>query len=315
MPDMGKAGARHLVDALDFSPAEYSTLISHAHEIMRAPSRWKDACAGKVMATVFYEPSTRTRLSFEAAMQRLGGRVVTVADPATSSASKGESLADAIRTVCGYADIVVLRHPKEGAAKLAALYATVPLINAGDGAREHPTQTLTDLCTIQSLKKRVENLSVALCGDLKYGRTVHSLIKALALFPRNDLVLISPLELRLPDAVKEEVQAFNPRLTWRETDDLEAGLARADVLYMTRIQKERFFNEEDYLRLRDAYVLTPDKLAKAREDLIVMHPLPRVVEIHPAVDDDPRAVYFQQARLGMFARMALVCRLLGVKPC
>ncbi len=315
MPSTGKAGVRHLVDALDVSPAEYQSLISLAQDIMDAPARWKDACAGKLMVTLFYEPSTRTRLSFEAAMQRLGGRVLSVADPATSSAAKGESLADAIRTVCGYADIVVLRHPKEGAAKLAALYASVPLINAGDGAREHPTQTLTDLCTIQFFKKRVENLSVALCGDLKYGRTVHSLLKALALFPGNDLVLISPPELRLPDAVKEEVQALNPCLTWRETADLEDGLAHADVLYMTRIQKERFFNEEDYLRLRDAYVLTPERLAQAREDLIVMHPLPRVVEIHPAVDGDPRAVYFQQACLGMFVRMALLCHLLGVTSC
>lgn len=282
---------------------------------MNAPARWQDACAGKVLVTLFYEPSTRTRLSFEAAMHRLGGRVLTVADPATSSAAKGEGLADAIRTVCGYSDIVVLRHPKEGAAKLAALYASVPLINAGDGAREHPTQTLTDLCTIQSFKGRLEGLTVALCGDLKYGRTVHSLIKALARFPGVDLVLISPAELRLPEGVKEAVRSINPKISWWETTDLDQGLPRADVLYMTRIQRERFFNEEDYLRLRDTYVLTPDRLARAKEDLIVMHPLPRVAEIDPAVDDDPRAVYFQQARLGMFVRMALIMYLLGVRPC
>lgn len=310
-----KARPRHFVDALDFSTEEYHALISLAHDIMDAPARWQDVCAGKVMVTLFYEPSTRTRLSFEAAMQRLGGRVLTVADPATSSAAKGEGLADAIRTVCAYSDIVVLRHPKEGAAKLAALYASVPLINAGDGAREHPTQTLTDLCTIQTFKGRLEELSVALCGDLKYGRTVHSLIKALACFPGIDLLLISPVELRLPEAVKEEVRALNPGIRWWETADLEEGLARADVLYMTRIQRERFFNEEDYLRLRDSFVLTPDRLVQAKKDLIVMHPLPRVVEIHPAVDDDPRAVYFQQARLGMFVRMALVTYLLGVRPC
>ncbi len=303
------------MDALDFSPAEYGTLISLAHDIMDAPARWQDMCAGKVMVTLFYEPSTRTRLSFEAAMQRLGGRVLTVADPATSSAAKGEGLADAIRTVCGYSDIVVLRHPKEGAAKLAALYASVPLINAGDGAREHPTQTLTDLCTIQTFKGKLGELTVALCGDLKYGRTVHSLIKALACLPGMDFVLISPVDLRLPETVKEQVRALNPGITLWETADLDEGLTRADVLYMTRIQRERFFNEEDFLRLRDAYVLTPDRLLQAKKDLIVMHPLPRVVEIHPAVDDDPRAVYFQQARLGMFVRMALIAHLLGVKPC
>jgi aspartate carbamoyltransferase catalytic subunit len=310
-----KSSVRHLVDALDFSRDEYLSLISLARDIMHEPARWQDVCAGKLMVTVFYEPSTRTRLSFEAAMQRLGGRVLTVADPATSSAAKGESLADAIRTVCGYADVVVLRHPKEGAARLAALYSSVPLINAGDGAREHPTQTLTDLCTIQSLKGQVRDLSVALCGDLKYGRTVHSLIKALALFPEIGLVLVSPPELRLPDGVKDQVKALNPRMTWTETADLEAGLAHADVLYMTRIQRERFFNEEDYLRLRDAYALTPEKLGQAKPDLIVMHPLPRVVEIHPAVDGDPRAAYFQQARFGMFVRMALLCQLLEVRPC
>lgn len=315
MSGPAKPNVCHFVDALDFSSDDYLSLISRAQDIMNAPARWQDAGAGKLMVTLFYEPSTRTRLSFEAAMQRLGGKVLTVADPATSSAAKGEGLADAIRTVCGYCDIVVLRHPKEGAARLAALYASVPLINAGDGAREHPTQTLTDLCTIQSFHGRLQNLSVALCGDLRYGRTVHSLIKGLGLFPGIDLVLISPVELRLPDSVKEDVRALNPGIRWWETANLEEGLAQADVLYMTRIQRERFFNEEDYLRLRDAYVLTPDRLASAKKDLIVMHPLPRVVEIHPAVDEDPRAVYFQQARLGMFVRMALITRLLGVGPC
>ena len=235
-----------------------------------------------------------------------------MADPRTSSVAKGETLADTIRTVGGYADLIVLRHPKEGAAVLAALYSPVPLINGGDGAHEHPTQTLTDLCTILTYKGRLEGLTVATCGDLKYGRTVHSLIKALARYPGTRFILISPEELRLPEQVKEEVLALREDVELCETTRMEEGLAEADVLYMTRIQKERFFNEEDYLRLRDFYVLTPERLRLARDDLIVMHPLPRVTEIVPEVDGDKRAVYFQQARLGMFVRMALIARLLGV---
>ena len=304
--------SRHFVDALDLSPEEYQQLFTLAEEIMADPAAFSSSCSGKLMATLFYEPSTRTRLSFEAAMLRLGGRVITVADPRTSSVAKGETLADTIRTVGGYADLIVLRHPKEGAAVLAALYSPVPLINGGDGAHEHPTQTLTDLCTILTYKGRLEGLTVATCGDLKYGRTVHSLIKALARYPGTRFILISPEELRLPEQVKEEVLALREDVELCGTTRMEEGLAEADVLYMTRIQKERFFNEEDYLRLRDFYVLTPERLRLARDDLIVMHPLPRVTEIVPEVDGDKRAVYFQQARLGMFVRMALIARLLGV---
>jgi len=309
---MPASQSRHFVDALDLSPAEYADLFSLAERMRKDPAAFSDLCSGRIMATLFYEPSTRTRLSFETAMLRLGGRVITVADPRTSSVAKGESLADTISTVGGYADIIVIRHPKEGAAKLAALHSPVPLINGGDGAREHPTQTLTDLYTILTYKGRLEDLTVAFCGDLRYGRTVHSLIKALARYPGTRFVLISPEELRLPDPVKEEVLALREDVEFHETTRMEEGLERADVLYMTRIQKERFFNEEDYLRLRDAYVLTADKLALANPDLIVMHPLPRVTEISPEVDGDTRAVYFRQAHLGVFVRMALIARLLGV---
>jgi len=312
MTTMPASHSRHFIDALDLPPAKYADLFSLAHRIKDDPAAFSSACSGKLMATLFYEPSTRTRLSFEAAMLRLGGRVITVADPATSSVAKGESLADTIRTVGGYADLIVIRHPKEGAAKLAALYSPVPLINGGDGAREHPTQTLTDLFTIVTYKGRLDGLIVAFCGDLRYGRTVHSLIKALARYPGTRFILISPEELRLPDHVKGEVLDLREDVELHETTRMEEGLKQADVLYMTRIQKERFFNEEDYLRLRDAYVLTPGKLRAAKGDLIVMHPLPRVTEISPEVDEDERAVYFQQARLGMFARMALITSLLGV---
>jgi len=300
------------VDALDLSQAEYDLLFSLAEDIMESPQDYAHCCSGKILATIFYEPSTRTRLSFEAAMLRLGGRVITVADAATSSVAKGESLADTIRTVAGYADLIVLRHPKEGAAKLAAMYSPVPLINGGDGAREHPTQTLTDLFTIKRYKGRLEGLTVAFCGDLRYGRTVHSLIRALALREGIRFILISPAELRLPRAIVEEILETNPGLGLVETEDLEVGLSEADVLYMTRIQKERFFNEEDYIRLRDSYILTRRKLEGAKENLLVMHPLPRVTEITHDVDEDPRAIYFQQARNGMFVRMALIASLLGV---
>lgn len=264
------------------------------------------------MATLFYEPSTRTRLSFEAAMMRLGGQVLSVANSATSSAVKGETLADTIRTAAGYADIIVLRHPKEGAARLASLYTPVPVINGGDGAREHPTQTLTDMFTIQTYEGRLDNLTIALCGDLKYGRTIHSLIKALARRGKTRFFLISPEELRLPEHVKEEVLDGGAGVEIQETTGMENGLREADVLYMTRIQKERFFNEEDYIKLRDTYILTPEKMALAKERMIVMHPLPRVTEITGEVDKDKRAVYFQQARLGMFVRMALIAYLLEV---
>lgn len=301
---------RHFVDSQDFSPQEYDALLDLSRAIHDNPAAYAQACRGKLLATLFFEPSTRTRLSFEAAMLRLGGQIITVADPQTSSAAKGESLADTIRTVAGYADIIVMRHPKEGAAKLAALHSPVPIINGGDGAREHPTQTLTDLLTIREHKGRLENLTVAFCGDLRYGRTVHSLIKALACRKHNRFILISPGELRLPETVREEVERLGGEEV-RETERMEGVLREVDVLYMTRVQKERFFNEEDYIRLRDFYVLTKDRLREMKEDAIVMHPLPRVSEIAYEVDQDRRAVYFEQARLGVMARMALIASILG----
>ena len=303
---------QHFIDSLDFSTEEYNALFSLANKIIASPTEYQSLCSGRLMATLFYEPSTRTRLSFEAAMMRLGGQVLSVANSATSSAVKGETLADTIRTAAGYADIIVLRHPKEGAARLASLYAPVPVINGGDGAREHPTQTLTDMFTIQTYEGRLDNLTIALCGDLKYGRTIHSLIKALARRGKTRFFLISPEELRLPEHVKEEVLDGGAGVEIQETTEMENGLREADVLYMTRIQKERFFNEEDYIKLRDTYILTPERMALAKERMIVMHPLPRVTEITGEVDKDKRAVYFQQARLGMFVRMALITYLLEV---
>lgn len=303
----------HFLGSLDFSPEEYEALFSLASQIIDSPADYADRCAGRLMATLFYEPSTRTRLSFEAAMLRLGGQVISVASAKSSSVAKGESLGDTVRTVGGYADLIVLRHPKEGAAILAAEYSPVPVINGGDGAREHPTQTLTDLFTIHRFKGHLDGLTVAFCGDLRYGRTVHSLVKALARYSDVRFILISPPELRLPERIKREVEEINPAVALRETTRMEDGLEGADVLYMTRIQKERFFNEEDYIKLRDTYILTADKLSAAPAEMIVMHPLPRVTEIDYAVDADPRAVYFEQARLGMFARMALILHLLAEK--
>jgi len=305
--------ANCFLGSLDFSPEDYDVLFSLASQIIDSPSSYADRCAGRLMATLFYEPSTRTRLSFEAAMLRLGGAVISVASAESSSVAKGESLGDTVRTVGGYADLIVLRHPKEGAAVLAAEYSPVPVINGGDGAREHPTQTLTDLFTIHRFKGRLDGLTVAFCGDLRYGRTVHSLVKALARYPDVRFVLISPPELLLPEKIKREIREINPDVEFTETARMEDGLERADVLYMTRIQKERFFNEEDYIKLRDTYILTADKLRAVPTDMIVMHPLPRVTEIDCAVDTDPRAVYFEQARLGMFARMALILYLLTGK--
>ncbi len=303
----------HFLGSLDFSPEEYDALFSLASQIIDSPADYADRCTGRLMATLFYEPSTRTRLSFEAAMLRLGGRVISVASAKSSSVAKGESLGDTVRTVGGYADLIVLRHPKEGAAILAAEYSPVPVINGGDGAREHPTQTLTDLFTIHRFKGRFDGLTVAFCGDLRYGRTVHSLVKALARYSDVRFILISPPELRLPERIVREVREINPAVALRETTRMEDGLEDADVLYMTRIQKERFFNEEDYIKLRDTYILTADRLRAAPAGMIVMHPLPRVTEIDYAVDADPRAVYFEQARLGMFARMALILHLLAGK--
>lgn len=301
---------RSLINASDLSLDDYEALFDLAEAVRRQPADFAGTCRGKLLATLFYEPSTRTRLSFEAAMLRLGGQVLSVADPGTSSAAKGESLADSIRTVAGYADLIVIRHPKEGAAQLAALYSPVPVINAGDGAREHPTQTLTDLYTIRTFKGRLRDLTVALCGDLRYGRTVHSLLRALLRYPGVRLFLISPEELRLPEALREELLAHG--LPFTELREMEEALPPADVLYVTRVQKERFFNEEDYLRLRDFYILTPERLRLLKEEAIIMHPLPRVTEIAYAVDADPRAVYFQQAKLGMYVRMALIAAVLGV---
>lgn len=301
---------RHFVDALDFTCEEYESLFSLSSAVVRSPLEFTAICRGKLMATLFFEPSTRTRLSFEAAMVRLGGQVISVADPQTSSAAKGESVADTIRTVAGYADLIVMRHPKEGAAKLAALYSPVPLINGGDGAREHPTQTLTDLFTIKSSLGTLDELTVVFCGDLRYGRTVHSLIRALSRYRGTQFFLVSPEELRLPGTLKEEIRGQG--LEFQETERLEDALPHAHVLYMTRVQKERFFNEEDYLRLKDAYVVTAERLSALNDGAIIMHPLPRVSEIATEVDEDRRAVYFHQARLGMYARMSLIVHLLGV---
>jgi aspartate carbamoyltransferase catalytic subunit len=301
---------RSFLDSLDLSPLEYEALFRLADEIHAHPQAFAGICAGKLLATIFYEPSTRTRLSFEAAMLRLGGQVLSVADPQTSSAAKGESLADTVRTVAAYADLLVLRHPKEGAAKLAAAYSPVPVINAGDGAREHPTQTLTDLYTIRSLLGRLSDLTVAFCGDLRYGRTVHSLLRALSRYQGMRFFLISPAELRLPEGLRGELLAMGAAM--EEMEAMEEALPHLDILYMTRVQKERFFNEEDYLRLKDFYVLTAARLKLLKKEAIVMHPLPRVTEIAYEVDQDPRAVYFRQARLGMYARMALIAAILGV---
>lgn len=301
---------RSFINASDLSPEEYEALFHLAEEIRAHPEAFAQVCRGKVLATLFYEPSTRTRLSFEAAMLRLGGQVLTVADPQTSSVAKGESLADTIRTVACYADLIVIRHPKEGAAQLATMYSPVPVINGGDGAREHPTQTLTDLYTIRALKGRLSELVVAFCGDLRYGRTVHSLLRALLRYPKMRFFLVSPEELRLPESLREELQAHG--VPFIEAEQMEEALPHADVLYMTRVQKERFFNEEDYLRLRDFYILTPERLRLLKSEAIIMHPLPRITEIAYAVDADPRAVYFQQVQLGMYARMALIASVLGV---
>lgn len=301
----------HFLGSLDLSTQQYASLFSLASRILESPEQHASCCNGRLMATLFYEPSTRTRLSFEAAMSRLGGKVISVASAQTSSVSKGESLSDTIRTVGNYADLIVLRHPKDGAAVMAAEYSPVPIINGGDGAHEHPTQTLTDLFTIYRHKGDLDNLTIAFCGDLRYGRTVHSLVEALSRYQHVKFILISPPELRLPERIKKEVTRMNPNTVIIETDRMEEGLEKADVLYMTRIQKERFFNEEDYIKLRDVYVLTAEKLNDAPEGMIVMHPLPRITEIDPAVDADKRAVYFEQAKLGMFARMALIESLLN----
>ena len=305
---------KHLINPLDFSVEETEELLLLAEDIAEDRSRYSDVCHGKKLATLFYEPSTRTRLSFEAAMLNLGGNVLGFASGGDSSAAKGESVADTIRVVSCYADIVAMRHPKEGAALVAATHATVPVINAGDGGHQHPTQTLTDLLTIHSLKGRLDNLTIGLCGDLKFGRTVHSLISALGRYPGIKFVLISPEELKIPSYIRKEVLQKND-IAFKETEDLESVMPELDILYMTRVQRERFFNEEDYIRLKDKYILDTNKMALAREDMLVLHLLPRVNEISVEVDNDPRAVYFKQAQFGVYVRMALIMKLLGVELC
>jgi len=300
---------RSVIDVPDLTPEELDSLMDTAEDIIARPDDYADACRRKKLATLFFEPSTRTRLSFEAAMYELGGNVISVTGAGTSSAAKGESVADTAKTVSCYADIIAMRHPKEGAAAVAARNASIPVINAGDGGHCHPTQTLADLLTIRREKGRLGNLTVGLCGDLKFGRTVHSLINAMSRYEGLNFVLISPEELKVPSYVKNE-SLKKKSIPYSQVTNLEDVIGDLDILYMTRVQRERFFNEEDYLRLRDSYILTPDKMKKARADLCVMHPLPRVNEISVAVDDDPRACYFKQVLNGKYMRMALILMLL-----
>jgi aspartate carbamoyltransferase catalytic subunit len=296
---------------LDFSVEELDRLLDLANDIETYPEKYAHKCDGKKLATCFYEPSTRTRLSFEAAMLNLGGSVLGFSSADSSSASKGESVSDTIRVISCYADICAIRHPKEGAALVASQHSGIPVINAGDGGHQHPTQTLTDLLTIRSLKGRLGNITIGLCGDLKFGRTVHSLIHALIRYENVRFVLISPEELRVPDYIREDVLRANG-VEFEEVERLEDAMAGLDVLYMTRVQRERFFNEEDYVRLKDFYVLTKEKMKLAKDDMLVLHPLPRVNEIAVEVDDDPRAAYFKQAQYGVYVRMALILTLLGL---
>ena len=302
---------KHLIEPMDLSLMQLDDIFDLADDMIVSPEKYSEACSGKLLATLFYEPSTRTRLSFEAAMLRLGGRVLGFSEASSSSVAKGESIADTIRTVGCYADIAVMRHPKEGAPKVASLYSNIPVINAGDGGHQHPTQTLTDLLTIRSIKGRLSNLTIGLCGDLKFGRTVHSLIKAMARYENITFILISPDELKIPDYIREHVLK-KQNVAFREVERLEDVIGELDTLYMTRVQKERFFNEEDYVRLKDSYILDNEKMKKANSDMTVLHPLPRVNEISPEVDNDPRMAYFKQARYGMFVRMALIVKLLEV---
>ncbi len=302
---------RSVIDILDLSTDELDALMRVAEDIIAYPDKYAEVCHGKKLATLFFEPSTRTRMSFEAAMYELGGHVISMTDGASSSASKGESVSDTAKIVSCYADIIAMRHPKEGAALVAAQSATVPVVNAGDGGHCHPTQTLADLLTIYREKGGFSNLTVGLCGDLKFGRTVHSLVGALSRYEGIKFILISPEELRLPDYVKNDV-LDRGGIQYAETSSLDDAIGSLDVLYMTRVQRERFFNEEDYLRLKDSYILTPDKLRGAKSDMAILHPLPRVNEISVAVDDDPRACYFRQAANGKYMRMALIMMLLGL---
>ena len=302
---------RHLIDIRDLTHGEILSLLDLADNIYEHPEDYREVCRYKKLATLFFEPSTRTRLSFEAAMMELGGKVLGFSEAASSSASKGESVADTVRVVGCYADIIAMRHPKEGAPLAASLHSTVPIINAGDGGHNHPTQTLTDLMTIYREKGRLDDLTIGLCGDLKFGRTVHSLVAAMSRCTGIRFVLISPEELKLPRYVKDEYLK-KPGVPYTQSTSLEAVMPELDVLYMTRVQRERFFNEEDYLRLRDSYILTPDKLETAKPDMSILHPLPRVNEIAAAVDNDPRACYFKQVKNGRYIRMALMLKLLGI---
>ena len=303
---------RHLMSPLDFSVEELEQLMNLANDIECNPKKYAHACDGKILATLFYEPSTRTRLSFESAMIRLGGKCLGFASADNSSAAKGESVSDTIRIVSCYADICAMRHPKEGAPLVASLVSGIPVINAGDGGHQHPTQTLTDLLTIHSMKGRLNNLTIGLCGDLKFGRTVHSLISALVRYEGIRFVLISPDELRVPDYIRNDVLKAN-HVEFEEVTKLEDALPNLDLLYMTRVQKERFFNEEDYVRMKDFYILDKAKMDLAKPDMLVLHPLPRVNEISVEVDNDPRAAYFKQAQYGVYARMALILTLLGIE--
>lgn len=303
---------RSLLEPMDFSLEELDGIFDLADHIIADPQKYAHACDGKLLATLFYEPSTRTRFSFEAAMLRLGGQVIGFSEPNSSSVAKGESIADTIRTISCYADVAVMRHPKEGAPRVAANSTDMPVINAGDGGHQHPTQTLTDLLTIRRTLGTFENITVGCCGDLKFGRTVHSLIKALSRYKNVKFVLISPEELTIPDYVRKEVLIKN-NIEFKEVRTMQEALGEVDVLYMTRVQRERFFNEDDYIRLKDTYILDKEKMELAKKDMIVLHPLPRVNEISTEVDSDPRAKYFEQAKNGMFVRMALIMSLLGIE--
>lgn len=303
---------RSLLEPMDFSLEELDGIFDLADRIIADPQKYAHACDGKLLATLFYEPSTRTRFSFEAAMLRLGGQVIGFSEPNSSSVAKGESIADTIRTISCYADVAVMRHPKEGAPRVAANSTDMPVINAGDGGHQHPTQTLTDLLTIRRTLDTFENITVGCCGDLKFGRTVHSLIKALSRYKNVKFVLISPEELTIPDYVRKEVLIKN-NIEFKEVRTMQEALGEVDVLYMTRVQRERFFNEDDYIRLKDTYILDKEKMELAKKDMIVLHPLPRVNEIATEVDSDPRAKYFEQAKNGMFVRMALIMSLLGIE--
>lgn len=302
---------KHIISPTDLTVTELNELLNLSEEIIEDPRKFSDVCRGKKLATLFYEPSTRTRLSFEAAMLNLGGNILGFSSADSSSAAKGESVADTIRVISSYADICAIRHPKEGAPLVASTYSSIPVINAGDGGHNHPTQTFTDLLTIKNLKGRLDNLTVGFCGDLKFGRTVHSLINALARYTNINFVLISPEELRIPAYIREEVLGAN-NLPYEETRRLEEAMPKLDILYMTRVQRERFFNEEDYIRLKDIYILDERKMEHAKKDMLILHPLPRVNEIATEVDNDPRAVYFKQAEYGVYVRMALIMMLLEI---